>query len=40
MSYRRTEHAGGAGKNRKINEVITLPKGSYALYYETDSSHS
>ena len=40
MSYRRTEHAGGARKNRKINEVITLPKGSYALYYETDGSHS
>ncbi len=40
MSYRRTEHAGGARKNRKINEVITLPKGSYVLYYETDGSHS
>ncbi|HKI79729.1 MAG TPA: hypothetical protein VKA26_14405 [Ignavibacteriaceae bacterium] len=40
MSYRRTESAGGARKNRQINEVIKLPKGKYKLYYETDDSHS
>lgn len=40
MSYGRTENAGGADKNRSINEVITLPKGKYILYYKTDDSHS
>ncbi len=40
MTYRRTENAGGAIKNREINEVINLPKGKYKLYYETDGSHS
>ena len=40
MSYRRTENAGGAEKNRSINEVITLSKGKYILYYKTDGSHS
>lgn len=40
MSYRRTQNAGGANKNRQINEVINLPKGKYKLYYETDGSHS
>jgi len=40
MSYRRTENAGGARKNRSINEVITLPKGKYMLVYRTDGSHS
>ncbi|MFO7446853.1 MAG: hypothetical protein R6W90_10835 [Ignavibacteriaceae bacterium] len=40
MIYRKTDHAGGASKNRMINEVITLPKGKYRIYYETDGSHS
>lgn len=40
MSYRRTENAGGAHKNRSINEIITLPKGNYYLIYRTDGSHS
>ena len=40
MSYRRTENAGGANKNRMINEVITLPAGKYYVYYRTDGSHS
>lgn len=40
MTYRKSEHAGGADKNRKIAETITLPKGTYKVYYETDSSHS
>ena len=35
-----TEHAGGAGKNRQVNEVISLPKGKYKLYFRTDGSHS
>jgi hypothetical protein len=40
MSYRRTEHAGGARKNRLFNEVITLTPGEYCLHYKTDDSHS
>jgi hypothetical protein len=40
MTYRVTEHAGGAKKNRKFDGVIRLPAGDYVLRYETDSSHS
>jgi hypothetical protein len=40
MSYRNTEAAGGASKNRLFNDTIMLPKGSYKVYYETDGSHS
>ncbi|REE01041.1 hypothetical protein [Marinoscillum furvescens] len=40
MSYRNTSHAGGADKNLKVDEEITLPKGSYMLAYHTDGSHS
>ena len=40
MSYRRTDYAGGANKNRMINETITLPAGKYYVYYRTDGSHS
>ncbi len=40
MKYRYTDHAGGARKNRMINEVITLDPGEYVVYYETDGSHS
>ncbi len=40
MRYRDTEHAGGAGKNRMVNEVIKLKKGNYIAYYMTDDSHS
>jgi CubicO group peptidase (beta-lactamase class C family) len=36
----RTAHAGGAQKNRKVDEVITLPPGKYKLRYKTDDSHS
>jgi hypothetical protein len=35
-----TEHAGGAAKNRLADEVMTLPKGTYTVYYQTDDSHS
>jgi hypothetical protein len=35
-----TIHAGGASKNRLVDEVITLPKGSYIVQYNTDDSHS
>lgn len=40
MDYRDTEHAGGGKKNRKINEVIDLPAGKYAVFYQSDGSHS
>lgn len=40
MSYRMTEHAGGAHKNRMFNETISLKEGRYYVYYETDDSHS
>lgn len=40
MTYRMTEHAGGANKNRMTNTVVMLPKGNYRLYYRSDDSHS
>ncbi|UCC44471.1 MAG: hypothetical protein JSU65_00645 [Candidatus Zixiibacteriota bacterium] len=40
MTYRRTDHAGGAQKNRVFDDVILLEAGDYEVYYETDGSHS
>jgi hypothetical protein len=40
MQTRETTHAGGAGKNRKADVVITLPAGRYRLRYKSDDSHS
>jgi hypothetical protein len=40
MSYRRTDHAGGAKKNRIFDDVIRLDAGRYVVYYESDGSHS
>jgi len=40
MTYRISEHAGGAHKNRMFNDYILLPAGNYRLYYESDGSHS
>lgn len=40
MDYDRTRHAGGARKNRLVDEVIELPAGSYMVYFVTDDSHS
>ncbi|MEX2117710.1 MAG: hypothetical protein WEB37_12570 [Bacteroidota bacterium] len=40
MEDRETLHAGGATKNRLVDEVITLPAGSYIAYYQTDGSHA
>jgi hypothetical protein len=40
MTYRITEHAGGASKNRRFDGTITLPAGEYVVRYETDGSHS
>ena len=35
-----TRHAGGAGKNRLVDAVVTLPAGRYRLRYKSDDSHS
>ena len=40
MTYRKTTPAGGAAKNRLVEQTILLDKGSYAAYYVTDGSHS
>lgn len=40
MDVDRTQYAGGALKNRYIDEVIHLPRGSYVVTYTTDDSHS
>jgi len=40
MTYRKTEHAGGAIKNRVARETIELPTGDYVVYYKTDENHS
>jgi hypothetical protein len=40
MQEPKTAHAGGAGKNRKIDVVITLPAGNYKLRYKSDDSHA
>jgi hypothetical protein len=40
MRYVDTEHAGGAEKNRMIDKIIHLDKGSYTAYYVSDGSHN
>lgn len=40
MTYRNTEHAGGARKNRLFNDTILLEEGDYTVEYRTDGSHS
>ena len=40
MTVRNSYHAGGASKNRMTDEIITLPKGDYIAYYQTDGSHA
>lgn len=40
MTYRMTEPAGGARKNRMFDETIILDKGEYVVYFVTDGSHS
>jgi hypothetical protein len=40
MTYRATEHAGGATKNRRFEGTVKLPAGSYVVRYETDGSHN
>ena len=40
MTYRNTEHAGGASKNRMVDTSGWLPAGDYILRYSSDDSHS
>ncbi len=40
MDVDRTEHAGGAEKNRMVDEIITLPRGTYTACYQTDDTHA
>ena len=40
MTYRTTERAGGAKKNRRAELTLTLPAGDYELRYRTDDSHA
>ncbi len=40
MTWRRTDHAGGADKNRVFDDAIRLPAGNYELVYVSDHSHS
>lgn len=40
MTYRKTERAGGARKNRVFDDRVYLEAGDYVVYYESDGSHS
>ncbi len=40
MDPDRTDPAGGASKNRMVDEIITLPAGTYTVFYQTDGSHA
>ncbi len=40
MTYRKTGHAGGASKNRVVDDIIMLDKGEYVVHYISDDSHS
>jgi len=40
MTSRNTEYAGGAKKNRIVDEVVRLDAGNYIVNYVTDDSHN
>jgi len=40
MRYEDTVHAGGSGKNRRVNTVLHLAAGAYDVIYRTDDSHA
>lgn len=40
MTYRMTDHGGGASKNRHLSTVLNLRRGEYILHYRTDGSHA
>ncbi len=40
MTYRKTDNAGGADKNRMVDTDIMLDQGKYTVHYVSDGSHS
>lgn len=40
MTWRNTEPAGGATKNRKYDDIVWLDKGEYEVHFVTDGSHA
>jgi len=40
MKYFDTQNAGGAQKNRMVDKIVHLDKGSYLAYYVSDGSHN
>jgi len=40
MTYRNSSYAGGTSKNKKVDEIVTLPAGDYVVSFVTDDSHS
>ncbi|SEW28353.1 CubicO group peptidase, beta-lactamase class C family [Chitinophaga sp. YR573] len=40
MQGQPAKHAGGALKNQKVDQEITLPAGSYFLHYKSDEGHA
>ena len=40
MTWKNTEHAGGAEKNRQFEGSVRLPAGDYVANYVTDDSHA
>jgi hypothetical protein len=40
MEPENTEYAGGELRNRMVDEVIRLPKGTYTVFFQTDDSHA
>ncbi|MDH3252714.1 MAG: hypothetical protein OEM41_07970, partial [Ignavibacteria bacterium] len=40
MDVDNVQYAGGALKNVLVDEVVTIPRGSYIVFYNTDDSHA
>jgi hypothetical protein len=40
MNVDDSKYAGGGSKNRMVDEIVHLKKGSYIVYFQTDDSHS
>lgn len=40
MDVDKSYHAGGASKNRYVDEIISLPAGNYVVVYNSDDSHA
>ena len=40
MNLGQSKNAGGSLKNRKVNQILEMQKGTYRLHYKTDGAHS